>query len=188
MNTSSSKPAHKLGANRKEMARKSRQAHNSSESTDFHEDRSTMKSKFSQPQPTTARFTVPQRGSSLPQGSDTKPARWPESPMLLAEHTPGAEFHVVHLRMFKDGARNVCVAGTFNDWKPMQTPLRQNGVGEWEVDLSLAPGDYEYRFVVDGEWTDDPLSCHQVANPFGGVNAVLHVHGEEKGAQRGPVR
>jgi hypothetical protein len=31
----------------------------------------------------------------------------------------------------------------------------------------------EYRFVVDGEWTDDPLCPRYVSNPFGGLNGVL---------------
>lgn len=96
---------------------------------------------------------------------------------MLAEHTPGAEFHVVHLRLFKDGAQRVCVAGTFNNWTPQRMPLHRNQDGEWEITLSLAPGDYEYRFVADDEWIDDPLACQHAANPFGGVNAVLHVHG-----------
>lgn len=95
----------------------------------------------------------------------------------MPEHTAGAEFHVVHLRVFKDGARNVCVAGTFNDWKPNQAPLQRNGNGEWEIALSLKPGDYEYRFLADDQWMDDPLACRHAENPFGGVNAVLHVHG-----------
>ena len=95
----------------------------------------------------------------------------------MPEHSSGAEFHVVHLRVFKDGARKVCVAGTFNDWNPQRTPLERNADGEWEIALSLAPGEYEYRFVADDQWMDDPLSCRNVANPFGGVNAVLHVHG-----------
>lgn len=176
MPSSTQKTFRKLGANRKEAAQKSRRARNSSESTDVHEDRGTIKSKLSRSQPA-VRFTTPQRSSYLPQRASTPVPKLQTSARLLPEHTGGAEFHVVHLRLFKQGAHRVCVAGSFNDWKA-RTPLRQNGVGEWEVGLSLAPGDYEYRFVVDGQWADDPLSGRQVANPYGGVNAVLHVHGE----------
>lgn len=39
----------------------------------------------------------------------------------------------------------------------------------------LAPGAYEYRFVVDGEWVTDPRSKETVANPFGGHNTILRV-------------
>ena len=136
-----------------------------------------MKSKFSRRAPIAPRLTIPQRSSYAPELRATFPGPVSTTARLLPEHSSGAEYHVAHLRFFKEGARSVAVAGTFNDWKPKRTRLHQNGFGEWEVDLSLAPGDYEYRFVVDGEWTDDPLSCRHVANPFGGVNAVLHVHG-----------
>ena len=178
MLSSSTQAAHKLGANRKEPARKSHRRRTASESNDIHEDRGTMKSKFSRPESTTSRVSGPQRTSYGPQCSTTAgPSIWPAGERLLPEHTAGAEFHVVHLRVFKDGARNVCVAGTFNDWKPNQAPLQRNGNGEWEIALSLKPGDYEYRFLADDQWMDDPLACRHAENPFGGVNAVLHVHG-----------
>jgi 1,4-alpha-glucan branching enzyme len=177
MPSSSIKTAHKLGANRKETAHESRRARNSSESTDVREGRGTVKSKFSRSEPTTTRLAVPQRRSFAVHGGATVLSRLSATAGLLPEHSSGAEFHVAHLHFFREGARNVAVAGTFNDWKPKRMRLHQNGLGEWEVALSLAPGDYEYRFVVGGEWTDDPLSCRHVTNPFGGVNAVLHVHG-----------
>ena len=43
------------------------------------------------------------------------------------------------------------------------------GCGQWKVDLHLKPGRYEYRFVVDGNWTDDPFGGTFVANPFGAI-------------------
>jgi hypothetical protein len=182
MPSSTRKTAHKLGPNRKETAKKSRRARNFSESTDVHEDRGTVKSKLGRSQPA-ARFGLPQPGSHLPQRASAPGARVPTSTRLLPEHTAGAEFHVVHFHFFKEGARKVAVAGTFNNWHPRRTRLHQNGVGEWEVDLSLAPGDYEYRFFVDGQWADDPLSCRHAPNPFGGLNAVLHVRRGETGAE-----
>ena len=94
---------------------------------------------------------------------------------MLPERGSGAEFHTVHLRVIKEGARKVCVAGTFNDWKPQRTPLERNAQGEWEVTLSLAPGEYEYRFVADDQWMDDPLPPRSIPNPFGGMNAVIQV-------------
>ena len=178
MSSSTTKAAHKLGANRKEPAHKSHRPRNASESNDIHEDRGTVESKFSRPKFTTSNVSGPQRTSYRPQRSTTaRPTALPASAKLLLEHTSGAEFHVVHLRVFKDGASKVCVAGTFNDWKPQQTPLQRNADGEWEIALSLAPGDYEYRFVADEQWMDDPLACRHVANTFGGENAVVHVHG-----------
>lgn len=72
-------------------------------------------------------------------------------------------------------AREVFVAGTFNQWDPLATALKPHAEGKWEVDLALEPGRYEYRFVVDGQWTEDPKSSEYTANPYGGLNSVLQV-------------
>jgi 1,4-alpha-glucan branching enzyme len=66
----------------------------------------------------------------------------------------------------------VCLAGSFNDWQP--TALQREGE-EWHIDLSLAPGDYEYRFVVNECWLPDPACAEGRPNPYGGENSVLHV-------------
>ena len=72
-------------------------------------------------------------------------------------------------------ARAVTLAGTFNGWDPSRTPLRKEGGGLWRVVLPISPGRYEYRYVVDGRWQDDPNAKESVPNPFGGRNAVLVV-------------
>ena len=64
-------------------------------------------------------------------------------------------------------AKQVSIAGSFNNWQPSAAPLTKCGGGRWRMDLALKPGTYEYRFVVDGNWTDDPLGNTFVANPFG---------------------
>ena len=51
------------------------------------------------------------------------------------------------------------------------------GEGRWVKELALPPGDYEYRFVVDGAWIPDPLAKETVPNPFGEMNSVLKVNG-----------
>ena len=47
--------------------------------------------------------------------------------------------------------------------------------GKWAKDLALAPGRYEYLFVVDDTWVPDPAATETVPNPFFGVNAVVIV-------------
>jgi 1,4-alpha-glucan branching enzyme len=72
-------------------------------------------------------------------------------------------------------AQSVCIAGTFNDWHPQVTDMINVGGDRWAKALSLKPGRYEYRFVVDGRWEDDPAASETVENPFGTRNAVLNV-------------
>ena len=81
----------------------------------------------------------------------------------------------VNLSLLKPDAKKVCVAGTFNEWKPERTPLKPAGNGRWIGDLTVDPGKYEYLFVVDGQWLPDPNAKESVQNPFGGRNSVLVV-------------
>jgi hypothetical protein len=43
------------------------------------------------------------------------------------------------------------------------------------TELSLEVGIYEYRFVVDGQWMDDPNAEQHVPNGLGGRNSLLAV-------------
>ena len=88
---------------------------------------------------------------------------------------PTSSSHYVRVEFNHSGASQVCIAGSFNDWHPASTPLISLGDGKWAKDLTLPPGRHEYRFVVDGQWMDDPAAKETVPNPFGGVNAVLEI-------------
>jgi 1,4-alpha-glucan branching enzyme len=81
----------------------------------------------------------------------------------------------VSLELVEPAARQVYVAGSFNNWKPESTPLVALGNGRWKGDLKLGPGRYEYLFVVDGQWRPDPNARETVQNPFGGQNSVVMV-------------
>ncbi len=83
---------------------------------------------------------------------------------------------LVRLVMLQPGARTVGVAGDFNEWNPLQTPLEPTPGGAWTVTLPLEPGRYEYMFVIDGtEWIADPFAVEQQDDGFGLRNAILDV-------------
>lgn len=93
-----------------------------------------------------------------------------------ANHTDtGRAAQRVCLELTRPDAESVCIAGSFNDWHPGVSPMLRLTNGTWAKELILVPGCYEYRFVVDGEWVDDPMATDYVPNPFGGMNAVLTV-------------
>ena len=69
----------------------------------------------------------------------------------------------------------VSIAGTFNDWNPGATPMTFMGGSKWARKLALAPGRYEYRFVVNGQWMDPPNAKAYMPNPHGGRNAVVEI-------------
>jgi len=73
-------------------------------------------------------------------------------------------------------ARHVALAGEFNNWSPDATPMKRQADGLWETTLALAPGRYEYKFVVDGQWIPDPRARESVGNQQGTLNSVVEVH------------
>jgi hypothetical protein len=73
-------------------------------------------------------------------------------------------------------ARKVLVAGDFNNWMPMSTPMHTNGrPGLWMAKLPLPPGRYRYRLVVDGKWVTDPNNKYVEANEYGELNNIVEV-------------
>lgn len=78
-------------------------------------------------------------------------------------------------------AKSVYLAGSFNDWNPEETVMEEGG-GIRKTELQLAPGRYEYKFVVDGRWCCDPARddhdssvAECVQNPFGTLNRIIEV-------------
>lgn len=74
-------------------------------------------------------------------------------------------------------AKDVLVAGDFTSWQEAPLPLKKDKGGVWKKTVSLAPGRYEYRLLVDGQWMDDPNCAQHGPNQFGGQNCVCVVNG-----------
>lgn len=132
------------------------------------------------PKPVLAKTETPKPAHFLPQ--TPKPVLVKTEPPKPAPVEPAAPKAVppsksarVSLELVQPGAKTVYVAGSFNHWKPEQTPLVQKGNGRWVGDLAVPPGRHEYLFVVDGQWLPDPKAPESVQNPFGGRNSVLVV-------------
>jgi 1,4-alpha-glucan branching enzyme len=87
--------------------------------------------------------------------------------------TPGTK--LIRIEFTHPTAQLVNIAGTFNDWHPGATEMIAMGDGRWVKELTLPPGCYEYRLVVDGEWMANPNAPESAANPYGGMNSVFRV-------------
>jgi 1,4-alpha-glucan branching enzyme len=70
------------------------------------------------------------------------------------------------------GATSVMVVGDFTHWRDNPVSLHKAADGIWRATVSLEPGEHHYRFLVDGEWRDDPECALRVPNPFGSTDAV----------------
>jgi 1,4-alpha-glucan branching enzyme len=75
------------------------------------------------------------------------------------------------------GAKTVLLAAEFTAWDQAPLPLKKDKTGCWKKTVTLAPGRYEYRLLVDGQWQDDPQCSERHPNQFGGQNCVVNVNG-----------
>jgi len=83
----------------------------------------------------------------------------------------------VVLTVQADPGSTVYLAGSFNDWNPEGTRMvDKDGNGLYSVTVTLAPGIYEYKFVINGVWTLDPDPDRDwTQNGLGTLNSVLRV-------------
>lgn len=78
-------------------------------------------------------------------------------------------------KLYAPNAKKVSVAGTFNNWDAKKLTAKKDLRGNWVISLSLKPGRYEYKYVVDGSWITDPSNTLAVGNSFGSANSVVEV-------------
>ena len=70
----------------------------------------------------------------------------------------------------------VYLAGEFNDWNPTAKKMAYKArAGIYTATVKLAPGSYQYKFVIDGTWCADPENVNAVANDQGTFNSVVTV-------------
>ena len=73
-------------------------------------------------------------------------------------------------------AKEVFLTGDFNHWQVNErSKMEFRDNGSWVKRLQLKPGAYKYRFIVDGQWRQDPKNPHYQINPFGLLDSLLEV-------------
>lgn len=74
-------------------------------------------------------------------------------------------------------AQKVSVLGTFNEWNAndaLQLKKLKNGTFKGTINLEKDHS-YEFRYLVDGNFTNDEHADAYKTNEFGGENAVLNL-------------
>lgn len=72
-------------------------------------------------------------------------------------------------------AKEVFIVGDFNGWKQNDAGRMEQHNGSWRKKISLKSGRYQYRFVIDGVWTEDSNNPLKEKNPFGQMNSLVEV-------------
>lgn len=85
------------------------------------------------------------------------------------------EVKPTEFKLYAPGAKKVVVAGSFNKWDTKKLLAKKDNKGSWAAKVALKPGKHEYKFIVDGNWVNDPCCSSCVANAVGSQNCVVEV-------------
>jgi 1,4-alpha-glucan branching enzyme len=69
-------------------------------------------------------------------------------------------------------AQQVALLGDFGEWEQHPVSMKRLKDGRWQATLALAEGKYEYRYLVDGQWRNDPDCPVRAPNAFGSENCI----------------
>lgn len=116
-------------------------------------------------------------------GGNRKPAETPQPSSTPIQtdrkieqiYGPQAIDGGVVFRVRAMGAHRVQLAGDFNDWNPDRTPMQHVDNDTFQIKVPLGPGRYRYRYVIDGQWRNDPANYQVETNPYGELNNILDV-------------
>ncbi|HSW47009.1 MAG TPA: isoamylase early set domain-containing protein [Phycisphaerae bacterium] len=71
--------------------------------------------------------------------------------------------------------RSVAVVGSFNDWQADDGKMTRQKDGTYRKRLQLPPGQYRYKFLVDGQWIEDMQAEAMAPNEFGTQDCLVFV-------------
>ena len=102
-----------------------------------------------------------------------------EQPEPSTEGAEGGAPREIVVRYRDAAAGDVRIAGDFNGWVPdkdVRSLVQAEGPDRvWTKILHVPPGTYQYRYVVDGEWREDPDNPQIETTSVGGRSSVLVV-------------
>jgi hypothetical protein len=70
-------------------------------------------------------------------------------------------------------SKRVFLSGNFNNWSTLKGMMQKTD-GGWIIDVKLGAGVYEYKYIVDGRWINDPENLQRVDDGADNVNSVFY--------------
>ncbi|MFA6357304.1 MAG: AAA family ATPase [Candidatus Omnitrophota bacterium] len=119
--------------------------------------------------------TTPQPAANLPKIFEKR------MQVILQENLPKIQESLPKLNEIKlsiqaPNAKEVYLAGEFNSWKLDESSKMEQSNGCWTKQLNLEDGKYRYRFVIDGNWVEDPANPQVQLNTYGTLDSLLEVN------------
>lgn len=92
---------------------------------------------------------------------------------LLVAFCAGANAKIVAFELDRPAASQVFLAGEMTDWDQGKQPMVKSADGKWRLAVDLSPGQWVYKFVVDGQWIADPAGADNDSDGNGGRHSFL---------------
>jgi len=98
-----------------------------------------------------------------------------------------AEFTFTYVPLEDEEVVSVSLRGSFNSWG--EWPMEKQPDGTWSIIVDLEPGEYQYKFYINGKWPQDmsiardegpvdPNAVGYINDGFGGQNAICRIKEE----------
>lgn len=80
---------------------------------------------------------------------------------------------VVEFRIYKPSAKIISLVGDFNNWNPEEDLMERDSRGVWRLKKKLLPGQYRYRYIIDGKWTVDVYNPNSSSDNTGELCSII---------------
>jgi len=98
-----------------------------------------------------------------------------------------AQFTFTYVPLENEEVASVSLRGSFNSWG--EWPMEKQDDGTWSITVDLEPGEYQYKFYINGKWPQDMSTAHAggpvdpnaagyINDGFGGQNAICRIKEE----------
>jgi len=109
---------------------------------------------------------------------------------LINGLTLAAEFTFTYVPLEDEEVLSVSLRASFNSWG--EWPMEKQPDGTWSITVDLEPGEYQYKFYINGKWPQDmstartggpvdPNAVGYINDGFGGQNAICRIEEEVTG-------
>ncbi|MBF0533302.1 MAG: helix-turn-helix domain-containing protein, partial [Candidatus Omnitrophica bacterium] len=87
----------------------------------------------------------------------------PKTPIKPLAAKP-AEPKEIMFELNAAGVKKPAVTGSFINWDAKGIAMKKNLKGVYQASVLLKPGEYQYKFIADGNWWTDPANPATVSN------------------------
>lgn len=87
--------------------------------------------------------------------------------------TPAAQAEIKIFELEAPQAKQVFLSGEMTHWDTQKIAMSKNKQGKWQTSVDLGPGQWLYKFIVDGQWITDPATSLNDADGMGGRHSFL---------------